>query len=113
MHKQNLTSGDVFNILINSQNWIDPQSLRIGFSFNLSASPTTYGKFNDDCGINGMIKSVKVNGSGKNIEFIYNYNLLQKIQYSCSVSNDWKQAQGGMLEGFGSYLTSTTAGLQS
>jgi hypothetical protein len=113
VHKQNLTSGDVFNILINSQNWIDPQSLRIGFSFNLSAAPTTYGKFNDDCGINGMIKSVKVNGSGKNIEYIYNYNLLQKIQYSCSVSNDWKQAQGGMLEGFGSYLTSTTAGLQS
>ena len=104
----NVTAGTTIPIRINSQNWIDPQSLRVGFSFNFVGNPTTYAKFNDDTGVNGIVKSVKVSSNSKNLEFISNYNLLQKIQYSCSVSNDWKQAQGGMLEGFGSYLTSTS-----
>ena len=111
----NLTTGNPINIVINSQNWIDPQSLRIGFNFNLNAAPTTYAKFNDDCGINAIFKSIKVNSTAgsKNLECIYNYGLLQKIQYSCSISNDYKQCQGGLLEGMGSFLTSTSNGLIS
>ncbi len=102
----NVNSGKIFNVRINSQNWIDGQSLRLGFDFNLNAAPTTYGKFNDDCGINGILKSIKVNtgGGSKNLEYIYNYNLLQKIQYSTSISNNYKQAQG-FIEGFGSFLS--------
>ena len=104
----NVNGGKIFNVKINSQNWIDGQSLRLGFDFNLNNAPTTYGKFNDDCGINGILKSIKVNtgGGSKNLEYIYNYNLLQKIQYSTSISNDYKQAQG-FIEGFGSFLSST------
>ena len=104
----NVNGGKIFNVKINSNNWIDGQSLRLGFDFNLNAAPTTYGKFNDDCGINGILRSIKVNtGSGsKNLEYIYNYNLLQKIQYSTSISNDFKQSQG-FLEGMGSFLNST------
>ena len=109
----NLTEGSTFPIKINSQNWIDPQSLRLGFNFNFNVAPTTYAKFNDDTGINGLIRNVRVTSNSKNLESISNYNLLQKIQYSCSVSNDWKQAQGGMLEGFGSYLTSTNSSITS
>jgi hypothetical protein len=104
----NVTAGTTIPIRINSQNWIDPQSLRVGFNFNFVGTPTTYAKFNDDTGVNGIVKSVKVSSNSKNLEFISNYNLLQKIQYSCSVSNDWKRAQGGILEGFGSYLSSTS-----
>ncbi len=88
----NVTGGTSISIRINSQNWIDPQSLRVGFNFYFVGNPTTYAKFNDDTGVNGIVKSVKVTSNSKTLEFISNYNLLQKIQYSCSVSNDWKQA---------------------
>ena len=105
-------STTVTGIRLNSNNWVDPQSIRLGFNFNLTGDGTmpTNVKFHDDCGINGIIKNIRVNGAGggKNLEVIANYNLLQKIQYSVSVSNDWKQAQGAVMEGFGSYLSSTT-----
>ena len=105
-------STTVTGIRLNSNNWIDPQSIRLGFNFNLTGDGTmpTNVKFHDDCGINGIIKNIRVNGAGggKNLEVIANYNLLQKIQYSVSVSNDWKQAQGAVMEGFGSYLSCTT-----
>ena len=111
----NLTVGNIVNVRLNSQNWIDPQSIRIGFNFNTVVAPTTNAKFNDDTGINGIFKSIKVNtgAGGRQLESISNYNLLQKIQYSCSVSNDWKQAQGGMLEGFGSFVSSACSGFKA
>jgi hypothetical protein len=50
-----------------------------------------------------MIRSIKVSsaGGGKQLESIYNYNVLQKLQYALSVSATAKQTQL-WSEGFGS-----------
>ena len=103
VHNPNLTAGNILNIRFASNNFIDPQSVKLGFQFNLDAAPTTAAKFNDDCGLQGMIRSIKVSsaGGGKQLESIYNYNLLQKLQYALSVSATAKQTQL-WTEGFGS-----------
>ena len=106
VHNPNLTAGNILNIRFASNNFIDPQSVKLGFQLGIKKSDANAlgnTKFNDDCGLQGMIRSIKVSsaGGGKQLESIYNYNLLQKLQYALSVSATAKQTQL-WSEGFGS-----------
>ena len=113
VHNPNLTAGNILNIRFASNNFIDPQSVKLGFQFAVKlvngANPVGNAKFNDDCALQGMIRSIKVSsaGGGKQLESIYNYNLLQKLQYALSVSQTAKQTQL-WTEGFGSVPGAST-----
>ena len=98
----NATGGAVIRAKIGSQAFIDPKSLRFGFQFSTAADAPLL-KAHDDCGLNGMIRSLKVSSGSKQLENIGNYNLLMKMMYPVSVSNDWKQ-NAGWTQGFGTVV---------
>jgi len=99
--------GTVLKARISSQNFVDPQSLRLCFKLSTSADAPVW-KFNNDAGVNAIIRSLKVSSGSTQLENIQNYNLLMKILYSASVGNDWK-ATLGWVEGFGTSVgTGTT-----
>ena len=95
-----VVAGNIVKARFNSQNFIDPQSVRLCFTLATSGNPAN-GHFHPDCGLHGMIKSLRVSSlaNSQQLEYIQNYNVLMKNLMLLSVCNDWKFSQG-FVEGF-------------
>ena len=107
LHNVDAGAGTVLKAKLSGQGFIDPQSVRFCFTLSTSADAPIY-KFHNDAGLNAIIKSLKVSSGSTQLENIQNYNLLMKLLYSSSVSNDWKNTVG-WTEGFGTLLGTETA----
>ena len=102
----NVTSGAILKGRFSSQNFIDPQSVRLVFTMTTSADVPAF-KFHNDAGANAIIKSLRVTSGSTAVEWIQNYNLLMTMLYAVSVSNDWKKTLG-WVEGFGTDINAGT-----
>ena len=90
LHNVDAGAGTVLKAKLSGQGFIDPQSVRFCFTLSTSAAAPLF-KFHNDAGLNAIIKSLKVSSGSTQLENIQNYNLLMKLLYSASVSNDWKK----------------------
>ena len=104
-----VVAGNIIKARFNSQNFIDPQSVRLCFTLATSGACAN-GHFHPDCGLHGMIKSLRVSSlaNSQQLEYIQNYNVLMKNLMLLSVCNDWKFSQG-FAEGFDGNVVGASA----